>query len=398
MKKYYILLRYKPNLRILSSVQFICYFGMWFSHTGIFALLIELDAPVWAITLAAAMAFIPNVLLAPINGVIVDKFSPKKLMMFMLFIEIITVFMLIFIDDISLLWLLFIIIFVRMGVGVVYFQTEMSLLPNLMTKKNLKLANEIHSIIWAVSYTAGMGLAGIFIHYFGIKASFLFDFGLYIVGLGLISRLKAPVVIKTTSQNIFNMMKDGLGYIRANPVLMHIIFLHSFVGVTAYDNLVALMAKYQYKEIMSISLIIGFMNMTRAISLVVGPMILSKFIDNKTLIWLFIGEFLGIGLWAVLQFDYYLGLIGLVAAGFCTSTLWSYTFTMLQNSCDKRFYGRVIAYKDMVYYLASATISFMIGILYESGISLAMITFLMAVIFLFGALYYFILYRRYTFS
>ncbi|WP_086227896.1 MFS transporter [Campylobacter sp. P0109] len=398
MKKYYILLRYKPNLRILSSVQFICYFGMWFSHTGIFALLIELDAPVWAITLAAAMAFIPNVLLAPINGVIVDKFSPKKLMMFMLFIEIITVFMLIFIDDISLLWLLFIIIFVRMGVGVVYFQTEMSLLPNLMTKKNLKLANEIHSIIWAVSYTAGMGLAGIFIHYFGIKASFLFDFGLYIVGLGLISRLKAPVVIKTTSQNIFNMMKDGLGYIKANPVLMHIIFLHSFVGVTAYDNLVALMAKYQYKEIMSISLIIGFMNMTRAISLVVGPMILSKFINNKTLIWLFIGEFLGIGLWAVLQFDYYLGLIGLVAAGFCTSTLWSYTFTMLQNSCDKRFYGRVIAYKDMVYYLASATISFMIGILYESGISLAMITFLMAVIFLFGALYYFIIYRRYTFS
>lgn len=398
MKKYYILLRYKPNLRILSSVQFICYFGMWFSHTGIFALLIDLDAPVWAITLAAAMAFIPNVLLAPINGVIVDKFSPKKLMMLMLFIEIITVFMLIFIDDISLLWLLFIIIFVRMGVGVVYFQTEMSLLPNLMTKKNLKLANEIHSIIWAVSYTAGMGLAGIFIHYFGIKASFLFDFGLYIVGLGLISRLKAPVVIKTTSQNIFNMMKDGLGYIRANPVLMHIIFLHSFVGVTAYDNLVALMAKYQYKEIMSISLIIGFMNMTRAISLVVGPMILSKFIDNKTLIWLFIGEFLGIGLWAVLQFDYYLGLIGLVAAGFCTSTLWSYTFTMLQNSCDKRFYGRVIAYKDMVYYLASATISFMIGILYESGISLAMITFLMAVIFLFGALYYFIIYRRYTFS
>ena len=398
MKKYYVLLRYKPNLRVLSLVQFICYFGMWFSHTGIFALLIELNAPVWAITLAAAMAFIPNVLLAPINGVIVDKFNPKKLMMLMLFIEIITVFMLVFIDSISLLWLLFIIIFVRMGVGVVYFQTEMSLLPNLMSRKNLKLANEIHSIIWAVSYTAGMGLAGIFIHYFGIKASFLFDFGLYIVGLMLLTKLKAPQIIKTTSQNIFKMMGEGLGYIKANPVLMHIIFLHAFVGVTAYDNLIALMAKYQYKEIMSISLIIGFMNMTRAISLVVGPMILSKFINNRTLIWLFIGEFLGIGLWAVLQFDYYLGLIGLVAAGFCTSTLWSYTFTMLQNSCDKRFYGRVIAYKDMVYYLVSATISFMIGVLYESGVSLAMITFLMAVIFLVGAVYYFIIQRRYTFS
>ena len=384
MKKYYALFCYKPNLRVLSSIQFICYFGMWFSHTGIFTLLIDMSAPVWAITLAAAMAFIPNVILAPINGVIVDKFNPKKLMMLMLFIEVITVFMLVFIDDISLLWLLFVIIFVRMGVGVVYFQTEMSLLPSLMNKKNLKLANEIHSIIWAVSYTAGMGLAGIFIYYFGVKASFLFDFGLYIIGMILLTKLKAPEIIKVTSQNIFKMMKEGLIYIKANKTLMHIIFLHAFVGATAYDNL--------------ISLIIGFMNMTRAISLVIGPMILSKFINNKTLIWLFIGEFLGIGLWALLQFDYYLGLIGLLAAGFCTSTLWSYTFTMLQNNCDKSFYGRAIAYKDMVYYLVSATISFMIGILYESGISLAMITFLMALIFLFGAFYYAYVYRRYTFS
>lgn len=398
MKKYYALFCYKPNLRVLSSIQFICYFGMWFSHTGIFTLLIDMSAPVWAITLAAAMAFIPNVILAPINGVIVDKFNPKKLMMLMLFIEVITVFMLVFIDDISLLWLLFVIIFVRMGVGVVYFQTEMSLLPSLMNKKNLKLANEIHSIIWAVSYTAGMGLAGIFIYYFGVKASFLFDFGLYIIGMILLTKLKAPEVIKATSQHIFKMMKEGLIYIKANKTLMHIIFLHAFVGVTAYDNLIALMAKYEYKEIMSISLIIGFMNMTRAISLVIGPMILSKFINNKTLIWLFIGEFLGIGLWALLQFDYYLGLIGLLAAGFCTSTLWSYTFTMLQNNCDKSFYGRAIAYKDMVYYLVSATISFMIGILYESGVSLAMITFLMALIFLFGAFYYAYVYRRYTFS
>lgn len=398
MKKYYALLRYKPNLRVLSSVQFICYFGMWFSHTGIFTLLIDMSAPVWAISLAAAMAFIPNVILAPINGVIVDKFSPKKLMMLMMIIEIVTVFILIFIDDISLLWLLFIIIFVRMGAGVVYFQTEMSLLPNIVNKKNLKLANEIHSIIWAISYTAGMGLAGIFIYYFGIKASFVFDFGLYLVGIWILTRLKAPDIIKITSQNIFKMMREGLNYIKANRVLMHIIFLHSFVGVTAYDNLIALMAKYQYKEIMSVSLIIGFMNMTRAISLVIGPMILSKFINEKTLIWLFIGEFLGIGLWAVLQFDYYLGLIGLIGAGFCTSSLWSYTFTMLQNNCDKKFYGRVIAYKDMVYYLISTAISFAIGILYQSGISLAMITFMMSLIFLFGAFYCAYVYRRYTFS
>ncbi|CUU75329.1 putative integral membrane protein [Campylobacter hyointestinalis subsp. hyointestinalis] len=395
MIKYLALLRYNRNLRILISIQMICYFGMWFSHTGIFTLLIDLKAPVWALTLAAAMAFIPNVFLAPINGIIIDKFNPKPMMIFLMFIETVSVLMLVFIDDLSLLWLLFVLIFVRMGVGVTYFQTEMSLLPNLLSKKNLKLANEIHSIIWAASYTAGMGIAGVFIHYFGVKEAFLFDFALYIFGMFLLTKLNIPNIVKTKTQKAFLMMKEGLKYIKNNPLIVHLILLHSFVGITAYDNLIALMASYQYKEILSASLIIGFMNMTRALSLVVGPIMLSKFINTKTLFWLFIGEFLGIGLWAILQFNYYLGLIGLIAAGFCTSSLWSFTFTMLQNSCDKKFYGRVIAYKDMVYFIISAFVSLAIGAAYELGISLMAITFSMGSAFLIGAFYYKFVYEKY---
>ncbi|KEA44356.1 MFS transporter [Campylobacter hyointestinalis] len=393
--KYLALLRYNRNLRILTSIQMICYFGMWFSHTGIFTLLIDLKAPVWALTLAAAMAFIPNVFLAPINGIIIDKFNPKPMMIFLMFIETVSVLMLVFIDDLSLLWLLFVLIFVRMGVGVTYFQTEMSLLPNLLSKKNLKLANEIHSIIWAASYTAGMGIAGVFIHCFGVKEAFLFDFALYIFGIFLLTKLNIPNIVKTKTQKAFLMMKEGLKYIKNNPLIVHLILLHSFVGITAYDNLIALMASYQYKEILSASLIIGFMNMTRALSLVVGPIMLSKFINTKTLFWLFIGEFLGIGLWAILQFNYYLGLIGLIAAGFCTSSLWSFTFTMLQNSCDKKFYGRVIAYKDMVYFIISAFVSLAIGAVYELGISLMAITFSMGSAFLIGAFYYKFVYEKY---
>ncbi len=395
MIKYLALLRYNRNLRILTSIQMICYFGMWFSHTGIFTLLIDLKAPVWALTLAAAMAFIPNVFLAPINGIIIDKFNPKPMMIFLMFIETLSVLMLVFIDDLSLLWLLFVLIFVRMGVGVTYFQTEMSLLPNLLSKKNLKLANEIHSIIWAASYTAGMGIAGVFIHCFGVKEAFLFDFALYIFGIFLLTKLNIPNIVKTKTQKAFLMMKEGLKYIKNNPLIVHLILLHSFVGITAYDNLIALMASYQYKEILSASLIIGFMNMTRALSLVVGPIMLSKFINTKTLFWLFIGEFLGIGLWAILQFNYYLGLIGLIAAGFCTSSLWSFTFTMLQNSCDKKFYGRVIAYKDMVYFIISAFVSLAIGAVYELGISLMAITFSMGSAFLIGAFYYKFVYEKY---
>ncbi len=78
---YIELLKNNKNIRILASVQFIVYFGAWFSQTGVFTLLVELNAPTWATATSAMLAFLPGVLLAPINGVIVEKNKPKKLLL-----------------------------------------------------------------------------------------------------------------------------------------------------------------------------------------------------------------------------------------------------------------------------------------------------------------------------
>ena len=99
MIRYIVLLRHSRNYRLLFSAGFICMFGLWFSVVGIATLLIELGAPVWAITAVGVVSFVPNVFLAPINGIIVDKFQPKPLMTAMFITEMISIFMLIFIDS-----------------------------------------------------------------------------------------------------------------------------------------------------------------------------------------------------------------------------------------------------------------------------------------------------------
>ncbi|EAH8658346.1 MFS transporter, partial [Campylobacter coli] len=180
---YIDLLKNNKNIRILTLVQFIVYFGAWFSQTGVFTLLVSLNAPTWATATSAMLAFLPGVLLAPINGVIVEKNKPKKLLLSMISIELVSIFCLIFVTSLSMLWLLFILIFVRLCVASIYFQAEMSLLAKILNPKELKLANEMHSVIWAVSYTASMASAGIFINFFGIKAAFLFDCCLIIIGI-----------------------------------------------------------------------------------------------------------------------------------------------------------------------------------------------------------------------
>ena len=388
MKEYLKLLKDERNFRLLSTIQLMCYFSVWFSHTGIFTLLISLDAPVWALTLSAAMAFIPGVVIAPFSGILVDKFSPKPMLVIMMAVETISVFMLLFINSLDYLWLLLLIIFIRNGVGGMYFQVEMSVLPKILSKESLKLANEIHSIIWAVSYTAGMGLAGVYIHFFGIKSAFLLDCALYGVALTILLKTDIAVRAQKGGEKIREMLKNGLKYIKQNPLIAHLIILHAVVGVTSYDALVALLADYPYAGLLSTSLIIGYINACRSLALMMGPLVLSKFVSNASLVYIYIGHGLGIMAWSALQFNFYLGFIGILCAGFFTSTLWSYTYTLIQQKCDPKFYGRIIAYNDMVCLAVGAAVSGGIGLLFELGLSLAQITALMGCAFILGAFYW----------
>ncbi|HEG0602879.1 TPA: MFS transporter [Campylobacter jejuni] len=392
---YIELLKNNKNIRILASVQFIVYFGAWFSQTGVFTLLVELNAPTWATATSAMLAFLPGVLLAPINGVIVEKNKPKKLLLSMISIELISIFCLIFVTSLSMLWLLFILIFIRLCVASIYFQAEMSLLAKILTPQELKLANEMHSVIWAISYTAGMASAGIFIYFLGVKTAFLFDCILILIGISFLVRLSIPDFHQKTQSRFFTMIKEGFFYVLNNKTIFHLILLHAFIGLTAYETLVTLLAQHQYKEVLSAALVIGFLNAVRACSLAIGPMVLSKFINDKNLFYMYLGQGLGIILWALTQFNFYISFLGLIGAGFFTSALWAYTYTMIQKNADKEYHGRVIAYTDMIYLSFSAIISMLMGFLFEIGLSLELITGLLGMIFIFAAFYWKWFYKKY---
>lgn len=395
MIRYIVLLRHSRNYRLLFSAGFICMFGLWFSVVGIATLLIELGAPVWAITAVGVISFVPNVFLAPINGIIVDKFQPKPLMTAMFITEMISIFMLIFIDSLDYLWLLLLIVVVRSVAGTLFFQTESSTLPKFLSRSYLKLANEMTGIIWTITYTFGMASAGVFIHYFGVQAAFILDFCLYVFAFFILLRLNFKDLARNAREPVFKMLKEGFSYLRSHPLVVHLIVLHAFVAVTTYDNLIALLAKYRYKEILSASLVIGLMNMSRSAAAFFGQIWLSKIVNKHTFFWLLLGQFAGIALWAVLEFNYWLSFAGMIAAGFFITTVWSYSFTQLQSHVDREFFGRVIAYNDMAYFIVATLVSAAIGFFFELGFSLSQITFGMGFMFAIAAFYYkFLIYEK----
>lgn len=371
MQHYLTLLKSETVLRRLSLIQLIAYFGAWFSNVAIYTLLIQMDVSALVIATVASFHFLPGVLQAPISGVLIDKIEPKKLMLLLLLLEIITTFLLLLITSSQWLWLLFILIFIRMGAASFYFTIEMSLLPKILHGKSLQYANEIHAIIWSFSYTLGMAASGFIVYKLGVKAAFIIDALLFILAFFMLMRLHIEVTLEKSKSSFFHSFHEGLHYLKTHKKIIHLIAIHAMVGFTVFDALVALMAKEYYASFLAVPLALGTIHAIRATALVIGPVILGKWINSSRLVYLFLIQGVAIIFWAAVVENFYLSLLGSFVTGFATTTLWSFTYTLIQKHTDREYYGRVIAYNDMIFLLTGASSSLLVGLLIEWGWSIS---------------------------
>jgi len=378
-----------PVIARLSLIQFISYFGTWFSQVAIFSMIVAYGADEITIAITAAMAMLPAVILAPVIGIIIDRIDFKKLMLTLLLIEISMTLSFIFINSLEYIWILMILIFLRSSAASMLFSAEMSLFPKLVQGKMLKNTNEIHSIIWSLCYALGMAAGGIATHFMGFDTAFIIDAMLYSIAVLLLLGLKLSLEKVHHTDSNWQMFKDGFSYLISHKKILHLILLHAAIGLTSFDALVTLLADFRYKEFIAVPLAIGWMNATRALGLMIGPFIISRIISKENLHYFFIVQGLAIMLWSMLEYNFYLALIALFITGLFITTLWSYTFLLIQEETDKHYMGRVISYNDMFFMLSNVTTAMFIGYASKWGLSLEGITFTLGAGFIAVAGYYF---------
>ena len=377
-----------PAIRRLSLIQFISYFGTWFSQVAIFSMIVAYGADEITIAMTAAMAMLPAVVLAPVIGIIIDRIDFKKLMLTLLIVEISMTLGFIFINSLEYVWVLMILIFLRSSAASMLFSAEMALFPKLVQGKMLKNTNEIHSIIWSLCYALGMAAGGIATHFMGFDTAFIIDAFLYSIAVLLLLGLKLSLEKIAYADSNWKMFKDGFNYLISHKKILHLILLHAAIGLTSFDALITLLADLQYKEFIAVPLAIGWMNATRALGLMIGPFFISKIISKENLHYFFIVQGLAIMLWSMLEYNFYLALISLFITGLFITTLWSYTYLLIQEETDTHYMGRVISYNDMFFMLSNVTTAMFIGYASKWGLSLESITFTLGVGFIFAAGYY----------
>ena len=377
-----------PVIRRLSLIQFISYFGTWFSQVAIFSMIVSFGADEITIAVTATMAMLPAVILAPLIGLIIDKIEFKKLMSILLVVEISMTLGFIFINSLEYVWILMILIFIRSSAVSMLFSAEMALFPKLVSGEMLKNTNEIHSVIWSLCYALGMAVGGLVTYYVGFDMAFAIDALLYTVAVLLLIGLKMSIERITHTESNFEMLKSGFNYLKSQKKILHLILLHASIGLTSFDALITLLADFEYKSLIAVPLAIGWMNATRALGLMIGPFFISKIISKENLHYFFILQGLAIILWSQLEYNFYFALVGLFITGFFITTLWSYTYLLIQEETDSKYMGRVISYNDMFFMLSNVATALFIGYASKWGLSLEGITLTLGLGFFAVAGYY----------
>lgn len=381
------LFREHKIVRDLSLVQFIAYFGAWFSNVAIYTMLVNFGSTEFAISVVTAMHFLPAVLIAPFSGAIIDRVKIKPLMITLIVTELVMTLLFLTIDNKSEIWFLMILIFIRMSAASMFFSTEMSLLAKLLKGKPLQMANEIHSIIWSFTYAVGMAISGFIVNWYGVKVAFIIDALIFAIALIVFIRIDFVVKASIATDKFFELIKDGFIYIKNDKIMLYLIFLHASVGLTSFDALITILAKNEYKYVISVPLAIGISNAVRAVALMFGPIFISKYVTKQNLHYLLIFQGLSVILWGLMQSNFYVSLIALFVVGLSTTTLWSFTYALLQDKCDEKYIGRVISYNDMFFMISCIVTTLFIGLM-ASLTSIDIITILLGLGFLAFAFYY----------
>jgi MFS family permease len=377
-----------PVVARLTLIQFISYFSTWFSQVAIASMLVEYGASEMAIAYVFMMIMLPAILLAPVSGWIIDRIPFKKLMQSLLLIEIAMTLLFMTIHSLEQLSLLMLFLFIRSLAASTLFSAEMALFPKILEGEMLKNTNEIRSMVWSICFAAGMALGGLVTHYFGYNATFAIDVILYLIASFFLLGLQLSLKPVEHTESAIEMMKSGFTYLKNHKKLLHLIVLHSSIGFTSFDTLVTLLADLHYKYIIAIPLAIGWINASRAVGLAIGPLLFSRFINEKNLHYFFALQGLAIILWAFIQHNFTYSLISIIVVGLLSTSLWSFTYYLLQKEIETKYLGRVIAYNDMIFMTTNIVVTLFIGYMAKEGLGLNIITIIMGMGFLLTAVYY----------
>lgn len=386
---YVRLVRGNRNFRLLWLAQIVSELGDWLYAVAIYSLLLEFTGKAQSIAVAFVLQVLPQVFISPSAGILNDRISRKKVMLFADWMRAGIVLCMILVRSPDWTWLLYALLVSETLMWALFEPAHHAVVPNITSEPEVITANALSSMTWAFNFAVGSAVGGALAAFFGRTAVFAINALSFVASALLIRRMRFAEPHTTdlpplhwTDLFDFSPIREGVRYVWSHSALRPTIFVKAGLGLMGANwVIVPIMGQRMFpvhlaglsereSGMLGMSVLMAF----RGVGSVAGPLVSGYWSgeDPRRMRWGILFGFLAAGMGYV-----WLGQAGNLAAACAAVTLahaggavlWVFSSSLVQLQTEDRFRGRVLSAEFAFSVLTMASSSYLAGILVDRGVS-----------------------------
>ncbi|MBS0276493.1 MAG: MFS transporter [Proteobacteria bacterium] len=384
LRDYAELLAGNRNYRLLWLAQIVSEVGDWLYAVVIYNFLIERTGSARAVAAAVVLQVLPQVLTAPMAGVINDRLSRRSVMVAADLFRVLVVLAMLFASHLSATWPIYCLLFLETVMWGLFEPGRSALLPNLTRgEREVLVANTLASTTWSFNLAVGSALGGFLSVWLGRDPVFIINAASFLVSAALLLRIRctephAEGQPRFQARELFNFnpVLEGFRYIRDDARLLATLLAKAGLGFLGANYVILTMLGERVFPVdgspaLGMSLLMG----ARGLGALIGPAIGGYWAGGREerfrpgILYGFLAASLGyIALSSAQNIWFAIACVTVAHGG--GSVIWVFSTTMLQNQTDDRFRGRVFSADYAFMVLAMSTSTWIAGSAVDMGAAL----------------------------
>ena len=188
---------------------------------------VYMRAPGSTLQIAKILSFtiIPVFIVGPLAGVYVDRWDRRRTMFACDFLRSLLVLAIpLFLFYTKSLAPVYLIIFIAFSIGRFFVPAKLSIIPDLVDKKDLLIANSLVNTTGMIAATLGFGISGVLVEWLGAKSGFYLNSSTFLISGTFIFLISREFVVKmdfkkigqeiidVIRKSVFQEIKEGVSY------------------------------------------------------------------------------------------------------------------------------------------------------------------------------------------
>lgn len=342
------------NYQLYFAGQLISLVGTWLQVVAEGWLVYELTHSAFFVGLDAAAATIPTLFLSLIGGVIVDRFSKKKILLFTQASSMVLAFALgvLTVLHVVTVWEVITLAFMLGIVNAIDAPTRQAYVTELIDRKeSLASAIALNAGMFNAARVIGPSVAGILIATVGTGLAFMLNGVSYVAVIIALFFITTPLTVENKHLHPIRAIQEGLAYAFHHPLIRILIVLSGVVSIFgwSYSTIMPVIATRTF-HLSADGL--GYLYAAAGLGALVGSIFISAFSQKTNIVNLIIGGNLVFST-ALIIFTFVknlpIALALLFLVGFGLVTQFALINTLIQHQVDDRMRGRVLSLYTLVF-------------------------------------------------